>query len=409
MSIPRATLGPLEVSALALGTWRTFERMPRERAVATLRHARELGITFLDEARYDDETGSAPIPSGYSEVLLGQLFFEAGFAREGGVVVSEKLWWQFWPEQSAAEELAQSLERLRFDSVELIYAVHPPEGLEVARVVDEIAGILAAGEAQAWGVANWTAEQIEQALGACAAAGIDPPCAAQLPYSLVRRDWAGEQRMLDALRAGGTGLVASAVLEGGLLSGRYARPGAAGRLAGAAEDPAHRARAGGGRCARRARARMGDHARRARRRVHARSPAARVRAGGRQCPVPARRARRRVRAARPAGSRRSAHAWPPSNLHGVGTEVATVVALRRRRVLLVRQPRSGLLALPGGHVEAGESARDAAARELAEETGIHVEPGVAGRPRARARGRRRRHAAPVRRAGGAAPERARGA
>lgn len=51
-----------------------------------------------------------------------------------------------------------------------------------------------------------------------------------------------------------------------------------------------------------------------------------------------------------------------------------MVALAHRRVLLVRQPRSGLLALPGGHIEAGESARDAAARELAEETGIHVHP-----------------------------------
>src|SRR4029077_5455757 len=124
--------------------------------------------TFLDEARYDDETGSAPIPSGYSEVLLGELFFEAGFARGGGVVVSEKLWWQFWPAQSAADELAESLERLRFDSVELIYAVHLPAGLEVARAVEEVAGILAAGDAQAWGVANWTAEQIEQAVSAAA-------------------------------------------------------------------------------------------------------------------------------------------------------------------------------------------------------------------------------------------------
>ena len=240
MSIPRAALGPLEVSALALGTWRTFEHMPRERAVATLRHARELGITFLDEARYDDETGRAPIPSGYSEVLFGELFFEAGFAREGAVVVSEKLWWQYWPEQSAAAELAESLKRLRFDSVELIYAVHLPEGLEVPRAVEEVAGILASGEARAWGVANWTAEQIEQALDASAAAGIDPPCAAQLPYSLIDRDWAGEQRMLDALRAGGTGLVASAVLAGGLLSGRYAQQGAAGRLVGRLDEPAHR-------------------------------------------------------------------------------------------------------------------------------------------------------------------------
>jgi A/G-specific adenine glycosylase len=46
----------------------------------------------------------------------------------------------------------------------------------------------------------------------------------------------------------------------------------------------------------------------------------------------------------------------------VGSEVATVVALARGRVLLVRQPHDALLALPGGRVERGESARAAAAR-----------------------------------------------
>ena len=29
-----------------------------------MRAAREAGITFLDDARYDDETGTAPIPTG---------------------------------------------------------------------------------------------------------------------------------------------------------------------------------------------------------------------------------------------------------------------------------------------------------------------------------------------------------
>ena len=60
--------------ALALGSWRTFERIPREPALAVMRAAREAGIDFLDDARYDDETGSAPIPTGYSEVLFGELF-----------------------------------------------------------------------------------------------------------------------------------------------------------------------------------------------------------------------------------------------------------------------------------------------------------------------------------------------
>jgi A/G-specific adenine glycosylase len=56
-------------------------------------------------------------------------------------------------------------------------------------------------------------------------------------------------------------------------------------------------------------------------------------------------------------------------------EVATVVALRGGRVLLVVQPAGEALALPGGKLEAGEPARAAAARELREETGISVSAG----------------------------------
>jgi aryl-alcohol dehydrogenase-like predicted oxidoreductase len=32
------------------------------------------GFNFLADARYNDETGKAPIPTGYSEVLFGELF-----------------------------------------------------------------------------------------------------------------------------------------------------------------------------------------------------------------------------------------------------------------------------------------------------------------------------------------------
>ena len=68
----------LEVSRLSLGSWRTFERIAREDALAVMRAAREHGFNFLDDARYDDETGSAPIPTGYSEVLFGELFADCG-------------------------------------------------------------------------------------------------------------------------------------------------------------------------------------------------------------------------------------------------------------------------------------------------------------------------------------------
>lgn len=37
-------------------------------------------------------------------------------------------------------------------------------------------------------------------------------------------------------------------------------------------------------------------------------------------------------------------------------------------------PDAGLWGFPGGHVESGETARDAAARELLEETGVRARP-----------------------------------
>jgi aryl-alcohol dehydrogenase-like predicted oxidoreductase len=66
------------VSALSLGSWRTYERPPAETGVAIVRTAWDEGINFFDDARYDDETGTAPMRTGYSEVLFRELFRRAG-------------------------------------------------------------------------------------------------------------------------------------------------------------------------------------------------------------------------------------------------------------------------------------------------------------------------------------------
>src|SRR6266702_6819511 len=166
-SMPMSALGrsDLRVSRLALGSWRTYERISRDQGVRVMRAAREAGINFLDDARYNDETGHAPLPTGYSEVVFGELFRAAGWRRDE-VVVANKLWWEFWPAESAAQELDSSLTRMGFDYVDLIYAAEPPEGLGAAEIVDSLAGLISSGKARAWGILNWSPNLLVEAVQA---------------------------------------------------------------------------------------------------------------------------------------------------------------------------------------------------------------------------------------------------
>jgi aryl-alcohol dehydrogenase-like predicted oxidoreductase len=226
----------IEVSPLSLGSWRTYERLPAETGVAIVRAARDEGINFFDDARYDDETGTAPLRTGYSEVVFGQLFRGAGLRRDEAVVTN-KLWWEFWPEQSATAELDASLQRMRFDYVDVIYANEPPPGMPVADLVAATAGLLTSGKARTWGLVNWTADLAGQAVQAAASLGVTPPCAVQLPYSLVRRSWVEDPAMTRALEASGAGLIPSFCLAGGVLTGKYLAGPAAGRAGGTLDDP----------------------------------------------------------------------------------------------------------------------------------------------------------------------------
>jgi aryl-alcohol dehydrogenase-like predicted oxidoreductase len=226
----------LDVSVLALGSWRTYERIPHEQGLEVMRAARELGIDFLDDARYDDESGTAPIRTGYSEVVFGELFRAAGWRRDE-VAVANKLWFEFWPEQSLAQELDASLGRMGLDNVDLIYATWPPDGLGAEEIVDGVSGLIAAGKARVWGVVNWQPAFLQEATRIATARGAPVPCCAQLPYSLVSRSWVEGREEAAALSEAGAAVVASAVLASGALSGKYAEPGAVGRLAGNLAEP----------------------------------------------------------------------------------------------------------------------------------------------------------------------------
>jgi aryl-alcohol dehydrogenase-like predicted oxidoreductase len=235
---PLGTSG-IDVSVVSLGSWRTYERIPREQALEVMRAAMELGIDFLDDARYDDETGTAPIPTGYSEVVFGELFRAAGWRRDD-VTVANKLWFEFWPEQTFEQELDASLGRMGLDHVDLIYATRPPDELGAEEIVEGVGGLIASGRARAWGIVNWPPALLLEATRVAAERGVPPPCCAQLPYNVVSRAWVEGRDEAAALAESGASVVASAVLAGGALTGKYDDPGASGRMAEKLADPSVR-------------------------------------------------------------------------------------------------------------------------------------------------------------------------
>ncbi len=236
--MPMTALGrsDLQVSRLALGSWRTYERISRDQGVRVMRAAREAGINFLDDARYNDETGHAPLPTGYSEVVFGELFRAAGWDRDE-VVVSNKLWWEFWPGQSPAQELAGSLARMGLDHVDLIYSGALPDGVGVEDAVGMITGLIRAGAARAWGTFFWSPEQMERAWQIADREGVPGPVATQPPYSLVRREIVDDPAMRHLAADRGVAIVASYTLAGGILTGKYDEDPGAGRAAGMLDQP----------------------------------------------------------------------------------------------------------------------------------------------------------------------------
>src|SRR5262249_21173800 len=144
------------------------------------------------------------------------------------------------PQQTAADELDASLERMGFDYVDIIYANPPEHGLGLDELMASVGGLLTSGRARAWAIVNWPAGLVAEAAAIAARDDVPPPCAAHTPYRVVQRSPVEDADMTQAPDACGAPVVASYVLAGGLFTGKYDTDPHAGRAAGTLESPAAR-------------------------------------------------------------------------------------------------------------------------------------------------------------------------
>jgi aryl-alcohol dehydrogenase-like predicted oxidoreductase len=212
---------------ISVGSWQTFEKIPFEDTVDVLAQAFEVGINFFDTARYamvaPSERGEGqPIPPGspHSEVIFGRAMAETGRDRSE-YVLSDKVWFDTYPEQSFVEQVDASVRRLGLGYIDVIFCQVPPPGLDIETLAREMGGVVEAGRAKTWGTINWSPEQLTAAAQSAEREGFAPPSLVELKYSMVRREPAEADDYERVYREHGVRVHASNVFEGGLLTGKY--------------------------------------------------------------------------------------------------------------------------------------------------------------------------------------------
>ena len=132
-------------------------------------------------------------------------------------------------------ECERSLERLSTDRVDLYYMHKPDEHTPIAESIEAFSELIEAGKVRHWGLSNFDADQVHQVLAACDEGGWPRPVVLQPPYSLLNRGI--EQNLLPLCREEGIAVVPYQVLQGGLLTGKYADRAAPPEGSRAAEKP----------------------------------------------------------------------------------------------------------------------------------------------------------------------------
>lgn len=215
MTLARMGASGLKVSPLCLGAMMFGARTDAREAGRIVAHAQDAGVNFIDTADV--------YAKGESERIVGKLikrerehwvlatkagnFMDGGAHRQG---ISRR-----WLTQAIDE----SLSRLDLDHVDLWYLHRDDEATPMAEVVGAVADVIRAGKARYWGLSNFRAWRIVEAIETAKAMGAPPPVAVQPYYNAMNRS--PEYEILPACRHFGVGVVPYSPLARGVLTGKY--------------------------------------------------------------------------------------------------------------------------------------------------------------------------------------------
>lgn len=221
MKYRRLGMWGVKLSEIGFGSWLVFNQGDQELADTLHRTAYEQGINFFDTAN--------AYGRGLTEVLVGKAL--KPFRRDT-FVLATKAYWPFdpdWPFPGANdrglsrkhlfEQCHASLRRLDVEYIDLYQCHRFDEETPLIETCRAMNDLINAGKVLYWGVSEWTAEQILEAVAICDEHGWHRPVSNQPLYNMLERHW--EADVFPTCKRLGMGIVNFSPLAEGLLTGKY--------------------------------------------------------------------------------------------------------------------------------------------------------------------------------------------
>jgi len=226
MTLPTRFLGTseLKITTIGFGAWAiggggwSFGWGPQDDAasLAAMRHARELGINWIDTA--------AVYGLGHSEKVVGRFLRELSRAERPHVFTKCGLVWdrhdrmaepqRVLRPESVRSECEASLRRLGVDRIDL-YQFHWPDetGTPMEDSWAEMVRLVEEGKVRAAGVSNFDVGLLERCEAIHHVESLQPP------FSMIRREAGGHE--IPWCAEHGTGVVCYSPMQSGLLSDSF--------------------------------------------------------------------------------------------------------------------------------------------------------------------------------------------
>src|SRR3989442_10951972 len=204
----------LQVSEIALGSWLTYGLGVDDTAArACVDKAFEVGITFFDTSNVYGRGGAETFLGGALEnrprdsyVLATKLFFPMDDSGEN----------QGLSRQQVEKQIDDSLRRLRTDYVDLYQCHRYDRNTPLEETMAALTDVVSSGKARYIGFSEWSAAQIQAALGLSREQGYVKFVSSQPQYSMLHRE--PEREVFPLSKANGISQIVWSPLAQGALT-----------------------------------------------------------------------------------------------------------------------------------------------------------------------------------------------